>query len=239
MLKNTEQFLTFIESGQLTTNIKRYSFKPTDDRNLSFIPGQYLELLFTSERGQQSRFYSIASAPEEPTIDIAVRSVKNGFADGLLKNLTYGQTLRFNGPMGNSYISRWDNCTHMLVGTGVGVAPFRSMLNLIASNIEEESSKVIVLVGANNREDVPFTDEFMNLATRLRNFEFKICLDPANKVRLNSWETSETLEQTLMDCVHQTLPAKVILSSSPMMVEKLRKKLFSIGVSPETIVSDL
>ena len=96
---------------------------------LSFVAGQWLNLYVETENGPLKRAYSIASAPSDRLIELAVTRVEGGAASPLLHALNEGAALTFDGPHGlftQDGVARAE--PSLFVATGTGLSPFRSML---------------------------------------------------------------------------------------------------------------
>src|SRR5690606_5030891 len=85
----------------IAPGVKHFSFRRADGKALEFTPGQFIQIWFESEDGSPvRRSYSIASVPDDETIDIAVSEVLDGFATERFWALKPGDKLRAMGPFG-------------------------------------------------------------------------------------------------------------------------------------------
>ncbi|HET7838311.1 MAG TPA: FAD-binding oxidoreductase [Rectinemataceae bacterium] len=88
----------------------------------SFRPGQAIRLSLAGVE----RDYSIASGPGEPGLRLCVKRIEGGALSPALAALPIGGEMGFSGPRGFFFI-RGSSRPRVLVATGTGVAPFRSM----------------------------------------------------------------------------------------------------------------
>lgn len=96
--------------------------------------GQHLDLRLTAEDGYQARrSYSIASAPEDPQVELTVERLDDGeVSPYLVDEVRPGDTLEVRGPVGGYFV--WDaggaddGSPVLLVAGGSGVVPLRAML---------------------------------------------------------------------------------------------------------------
>jgi len=113
----------------LAPSVKSFVFERTDGRPLAFEPGQWLNLILPMPASEIRRAYSIASAPDgTPRFELAVTEVTGGPGSGYLCGLGPGARLRAVGPQGFFTRSPADANPSLLVATGTGVTPLRSMM---------------------------------------------------------------------------------------------------------------
>lgn len=94
-------------------------------------PGQHVDVRLTAEDGYQAqRSYSIASAPEEPTLALTVERLPDGEVSSyLVDELHPGDRLELRGPIGGYFTwSADDGGPLLLVAGGSGVVPLMAML---------------------------------------------------------------------------------------------------------------
>jgi len=96
------------------------------------LPGQHVDVRLTAPDGYQAqRSYSIASAPESPTVDLVVQRLEDGEVSPYLTDgLRAGDELELRGPIGGHFVWHADlDSPLQLVAGGSGVAPFLAMLD--------------------------------------------------------------------------------------------------------------
>jgi ferredoxin-NADP reductase len=96
------------------------------------LPGQHVDVRLTAPDGYQAqRSYSIASAPESPTVDLVVQRLEDGEVSPYLTDgLRTGDQLELRGPIGGYFVwhAELDSPLQLVAG-GSGVAPFLAMLD--------------------------------------------------------------------------------------------------------------
>ncbi len=93
-----------------------------------FKPGQFVSLVREDGRGkQQTRAYSIASAPRANEFDLCVNRVEGGFFSNLLADMNLGETIQFHGAHG-MFTLRQPLTDAILIATGTGIAPMRGFI---------------------------------------------------------------------------------------------------------------
>jgi ferredoxin-NADP reductase len=96
------------------------------------LPGQHVDVRLTAPDGYQAqRSYSIASAPESPTVDLVVQRLDDGeVSPYLADDLRAGDQLELRGPIGGYFVWHGDlDSPLQLVAGGSGIAPFLAMLD--------------------------------------------------------------------------------------------------------------
>jgi ferredoxin-NADP reductase len=96
------------------------------------LPGQHVDVRLTApDEYQAQRSYSIASAPESPTVDLVVQRLEDGEVSPYLTDgLRTGDQLELRGPIGGYFVwhAELDSPLQLVAG-GSGVAPFLAMLD--------------------------------------------------------------------------------------------------------------
>jgi ferredoxin-NADP reductase len=150
---------------------------PAIDR-FDFEPGQFitLDLPISEKRLKRWRSYSIASAPDGTNI-IELCIVRN--AQGLGTNWLFdeakvGTELTFKGPDGAFVLPKGTNPL-VMVCTGTGVAPFRSMLKAMAAGVAVKRP-VHLIFGTRHASGILYRAEFEALKSTLPEFSYDIAL---------------------------------------------------------------
>lgn len=141
-------------------------------------PGQFISAVAPDENGkQQTRAYSISSAPAGNRFELCVNRVENGFFSNHLADLTDlppGATIQIHGPHGH-FVLEEPITDSIFVATGTGVAPMRAYTQWLfpADGPDRSQGKEIWLVyGTRYETDIYYHDEFAALAQRVPNFHY-------------------------------------------------------------------
>lgn len=175
--------LKLVSRRMLAPAVGHYVFVRDDGQPLDFIPGQFIQVHFTYADGTPTkRSYSLATIHDhamEPgeAVEIAVSYVPGGAATALFEGLEIGEKVDASGPFGRfCLVPADDNRRYLLIATGTGVTPYRSMLPLLEQAIVERGVEVVLLQGARNPDELLYGDEFRAFAERFpRNFRFMPC----------------------------------------------------------------
>jgi len=165
---------TLLRSQRLSGETFHLEFELSGLPRLGFVAGQWLSVKGVTPTGEEiTRAYSIASAPSgNGQFAFCMNRVQDGFMSNHLCDLRAGQAIQFQGPFG-SFILRPPLRDTVLVATGTGVAPFRSMLHwLFAEPTRHEGQAWWLLFGARNEQDIYYREEFEQFASAHGNFHF-------------------------------------------------------------------
>jgi ferredoxin-NADP reductase len=124
------------------------------------IAGQHLDVRLTAEDGYQAqRSYSIASAPDEPSLALTVERLDDGEVSPYLTEvLASGDELELRGPIGGYF--NWevqDGGPLLLIGGGSGLVPLMAMLRHRRARGSTIDTRL--LLSARSAEDVLYRDE--------------------------------------------------------------------------------
>lgn len=163
--------------------VGHYVFARDDGQPLPFIPGQFIQVHFEYADGTPTRrSYSLATIPDpvsgpDGLVEIAVSYVPGGAATALFESLQEGDSIRATGPFGRFCLMPTDtNQRYLLVATGTGITPYRSMLSLLEKAIAERNIQIVLLFGARTPAELLYGDEFRDFANRHPdNFRFLPC----------------------------------------------------------------
>lgn len=141
-----------------TPRVKSYFLKPMEWHG--FVAGQHVDVRLTAPDGYQAqRSYSIASAPEEAEVELAIERLSEGEVSSFFHEVVQtGDTVEFRGPIGGHFTWRkGDGGPLVLVGGGSGVVPLVSMLRH-RTNVAPEVP-VVLVYSARTMDEVIFRDE--------------------------------------------------------------------------------
>ena len=114
-----------------TAQCYHFEFVVEGQERFHFAPGQFVSGVAVDAQGkEQTRAYSMASAPRENRFELCVNRIQNGFFSNRLADLPdlpVGATIQIHGPHGD-FTLREPLTDSILVATGTGIAPMRSFL---------------------------------------------------------------------------------------------------------------
>ncbi|MGA7343099.1 MAG: FAD-dependent oxidoreductase, partial [Terracidiphilus sp.] len=166
-----------------------FDFVLDGQESFPFTSGQFVSAVAPDPNGkQQTRAYSIASAPVANRFDLCVNRVENGFFSNHLADLTDlppGGTVQIHGPHGH-FVLHEPITDSILIATGTGVAPMRAYAQWVfpEGGPDRSNGKEIWLVyGTRHETDIYYQEEFEALERRVPNFHYLPTLSRA----LDSW----------------------------------------------------
>jgi ferredoxin-NADP reductase len=171
-----------IRSVLLSEKTKHLVFDVEGVSSFDFVAGQFISV--REPRGGErfvTRAYSIASPPRgDNTFDLCLNRVDEGFMSNFLCDCMVGEQARFHGPHG-LFLLKPEVEDVVLVATGTGVAPFRSMIQYLfgkdGSGQQRHAGRQIWLVyGTRYQEDIYYQNEFESLAAEHPNFHYVVTL---------------------------------------------------------------
>ncbi len=163
---------------------------PEDAPDFSFQAGQFvtMDLPIGEKRLQRWRSYSIASAPDGGReIELCIVHMPGGLAsEYLFTRIEVGTVIKFKGPDGAFVLPEKIDQDLIMVCTGTGVAPFRSMLlNLDQGNWPDRN--IHLIYGSRTREDLLYAEEFLDLTARRPNFQYTATLSRIEEHPKEPW----------------------------------------------------
>lgn len=147
--------------------------------NFSFQAGQFvtMDLPIHEKRLNRWRSYSIANAPDNSNIlEFCIVRLNNGLATSyLFDEVKIGSTLRFKGPEGTFVVKEPIERDMVLVCTGTGVVPFRSMLwDIFYKNIPHRN--IHLIYGTRHADNILYREEFEFMIEEMPGFKYDIVL---------------------------------------------------------------
>jgi ferredoxin-NADP reductase len=161
-----------ISSKSLSEYTKHLEFE-VDGPGFGFVPGQWLSLKHNKPDGEEiTRAYSIASPPDGNRFALCLNRVQDGFMSNYLCDLEVGAEMTGQGPFGDFILHPPPRDT-ILIATGTGIAPFRSMLHwLLADPTRHQEKQYWLMFGSRQESDIYYHDEFQKLAAEHANFHY-------------------------------------------------------------------
>jgi ferredoxin-NADP reductase len=167
---------TLIRARMLAPAVRELTFDAGP--SLTFVPGQWVNLFVRDGAGAGSeplkRSYSIASPRRaDGTFDLAVTRVEGGPMSARLHAASLGDSFEISHAQGFFTLAP-PRRNVLLVATGTGVAPFRSMLNdlELRAEAQDEGARFVLLLGARTQGELLYRDEWAALAAAWPAFEF-------------------------------------------------------------------
>lgn len=154
-------------------------FSVLDLERFDFQPGQFVSMVIDDENGkQQTRAYSIASAPRGNEFDLCVNRVDDGFFSNFLCDMEPGADVEFHGPHG-FFVLKEPLTDSIFVATGTGIAPIRGFVEWLFPESGEDRSEgqeIWLVYGSRYRTELYYMEYFEKVAAAHGNFHYLITL---------------------------------------------------------------
>jgi NAD(P)H-flavin reductase len=174
------------------------------------------------------RSYSISTPPSDKGhFEICVRAVSGGHGSNFIHRLRSGTKLKVEGPVGD-FTLREDSAKNILmIATGTGIAPIKSMLMHLLDT--RSSRKIRLLFGLRHESDLFYTDLLRGLSAHYPEFSYHIALSAPDP---NQWAGPRgrvtDLIQTLVTPA-RAQDTEVYLCGSASMIESSKELLIQKG----------
>ncbi|SEB25886.1 benzoate 1,2-dioxygenase electron transfer component BenC [Variovorax sp. YR216] len=188
-----------------------------------FLPGQYVNIDVPGSG--QHRSYSFSSAPGNKRMTFMIKQVPGGLMSSWLGVAAAGQPLQMTGPLGTFYLRAVTRPLLFLAG-GTGLAPFLSMLEVIAQHGTQQP--VHLIYGVTRDQDLVMVDRLVEYARRIPGFTFGTCVaDPKTVHEHQGYVTQHMPAQALHGG-----NVDVYLCGPPPMVDAVQKHFKAEAITP-------
>ena len=234
--------LKLVSRRMLAPSVGHYVFLRDDGEPLDFIPGQFIQVHFDYADGTPTkRSYSLATIHDHAlgpgeAVEIAVSYVPGGAATALFEGLPEGGTINASGPYGRFCLMPADaNRRYLLIATGTGVTPYRSMLPHLETLMRERGVEVVLLFGARTPAELLYGDEFRAFAESHPGFRFVPCfsreLPAAGSAHAHADVRHGYVQQALPDFAPDPATDIAYLCGNPNMVDACFEALKGFGLA--------
>jgi len=175
-----------------------------------FQPGQFVSFVALDPAGkQQTRAYSLASAPRDNQFDVCVNRVEEGFFSNLLCDLEVGQSVQFHGSHG-LFLLRSPLTDSIFIATGTGIAPMRGFVEYLFPESGEDRSQgrmIWLVYGTRYQSELYYEDYFERVAASRPNFFYRKTLSrPHEEWTGARGYVQELVEQIASEHAQQGIP---------------------------------
>jgi benzoate/toluate 1,2-dioxygenase reductase subunit len=190
-----------------------------------FLPGQYVNIDVPGSG--QHRSYSFSSAPGESKISFLIKKIPGGVMSTWLESAQAGNKVELTGPLGSFYLRAVERPLLFLAG-GTGLAPFLSMLEVLARANSQE--KVHLIYGVTRDLDLVQVDAIDAYVAKLPNFTYSTVVAETDSTHpRKGWVTQHMPAEAVNDG-----NVDVYLCGPPPMVDAVRKYFDDNGVKPNS-----
>ncbi len=222
-----------VRVDELTPHHRSIFVKRADGDDFSIRAGQFLMMHFEHDGKKLNRSYSVSNpvpvdGPVEE-LELCVALVEGGIGSQIVAGWEPGDTFTASGPHGRFILRPGEDVDLVLVGTGTGIAPYRSMIPSLELALDA-GRQIDLVFGARSRDQFLYDAEWKELAAAHTNFNYWRCAsrdpDPA------AWEDGGGIVgrvQHALDRIETSEDAIFYLCGNPAMVEEVTERLQADG----------
>lgn len=219
-------------SREIAPEVRHFEFEIPELHTLAFEPGQFLSFSDIVEGKTVTRAYSIASAPRGNRFDLCLNRVREGRLSPRLFALQPGETIACRGPFG-SFTMRQPGGDILMVASGTGVAPFRSMIQAYLNRDSER--RWVLLMGVRFEESILYRTEFEEMAKTHPRFRFLPTLTRPDP----EWRgLTGRVQAHLATLLSDLREPHVYVCGMKAMVNDVRALLLSLGLDRSRILTE-
>jgi ferredoxin-NADP reductase len=206
------------------------SFRFEKPGHLTYSAGQYVLVSVVTRDGEQTKPFTLSSAPGDPYLEIATRLTGSAFKDALLA-LRPGDRVAVAGPRGRMVVPPGAGRIAFLVG-GIGVTPARSIVRDAAQRAT--STEFVLFYGNRDEGSVAFGAELDGYAAADARIRVVHVLEKPGP----GW-TGETGFITV-DVVRRHIDPndgwRLFISGPPPMIEPMRAVAVGLAVPEDRLM---
>ncbi len=219
-----------LESYVISPEVRHFRFEVPEQEYLTFLPGQFLSFTAQFEEKKITRAYSIASPPEANRFELCLNRVEEGRFSPYLFRMAPGDEVEFKGPYG-TFVFRQPVGDCLMVATGTGIAPFRSML--MAQLPHDSTHRFELIFGVRHEHGILYGSEFEELTRKHENFRF----EPTLTRPADTWTgTRGRVQAHVLAAVGERRDLDVYICGMKEMVDDVRGLLKEAGLERKRII---
>ncbi len=218
-----------IEYTDIADDVRHFVLE-AETPDFSYIPGQFVSLSDTVNGKKVTRAYSIASEPHGTIFELCLNRVNEGKLSPRLFDMQMGDTIEMQGPLGY-FVLRNPHSHSIMVATGTGVAPFRSMLKEVLAR--DAMHQFTLIFGVRYEHNLMYREEFERLAQHHPNFHFHPTLSRPE----DGWTGLRGhVQGPLMEAIGERRDIDVYVCGLKLMVDDVRSRLKEMGFDRKRII---
>jgi benzoate/toluate 1,2-dioxygenase reductase subunit len=209
---------------QLSGTTLGFSIELEQGADVGFLSGQYVNVEVPGTA--LTRSYSFSSAPGARRFDFVVRNVPEGrMSTFLARDAQVGQPIAFSGPYGSFYLREVQRPLLLLAG-GTGIAPFLSMLQVMAA--AGLTQPVRMVFGVTNDVDLVAIEHLQRIAAAHPLFSYRTCVVSSDSAHPRKGYVTQHVEPEWLNGGD----VDIYLCGPVPMVDAVRRWLADCGVAP-------
>jgi ferredoxin-NADP reductase len=227
---------------QVTPNTRCFFIELPEVQSFDFKPGQFvtIDLPIHEQKNKRWRSYSIASTPDGSNmIELVIVHLEGGLGTTYLFNeIKEGSELTLRGPSGVFTMPEVMDRDLILICTGTGIAPFRSMLHYI-HNHKISHNGLHLIYGTRKKEDLLYADELKELEQSLAGFKYYPTLSRETWDG-HPWQGHTGYVHSIYeDICKDARPANFMLCGWKVMIDEAKERILKMGYDKKAIHLEL
>lgn len=215
---------------RLTPRVKSFQLKL--DRSMECVAGQFVYVHVQRDGKLIRKPYSIASPPYEPDcLELVVTLVTGGYVSTWFHGMQGGEKVTLEGAVGRFIIKNPGASDLVLIATGTGVAPFRSMLlDLFRKGFDRQAW---LIFGVRHEDEILYEADWRRLAAAHPNFHF---VPTISRPKASKWTGEVGYVQTkVAKYVPEIEGKEVFVCGVVPMVKDVTETLLALGFPSKQI----
>lgn len=223
-----------VSSEAVTRDIKKIRIAILPPEEISFKPGQYVQIKFETPGGLDYRAYSIASHPaDRQAIEVNVKLIPEGTGSSYMHGLQPGDRVQFSGPYGDFFLRADSHRKIVCVAGGVGLAPLKAITLFWSTSGRDR--EIELYYGSRTIKDLYDHEVFTELAANHAKFHYY----PALSDQDPEWDGDRGFIHTVIDKhLQDGERAEAYLCGPPIMIDAVTDVLKHKGIPEERILYD-
>lgn len=219
-----------IESTEIAPEVRHFVFEVPEVEKFTFVPGQFVSMNEVIQGKKITRAYSLASPPSETNrFELCLNLVHQGLLSPRLFAMQPGETVEIRPPLG-MFVLRHPPRDAILIATGTGIAPFRSILK---GQLHATSQAFTLVFGVRHESHLMYRAEFEEMASAFPHFRFMPTLSRPTE----SWKgRSGHVQAHLAEAIGDRRDVDVFLCGLKLMVDDVRNILKEMGFDRKQIL---
>ena len=227
--------VTKIEDHTPTT--RRFWIQVPELERFDFKPGQFvtLDLPIHEKINKRLRSYSIASWPDGTNeFELLIVRAKDGVGTAyLFDEIKTGSEITFRGAQGVFTLPEQTDKKIILICTGTGLAPFRSMVQL-ACRTHAPAPELHIVFGCRTREELLYYEELKALEANCSLFHFHPVLSR------EQWDGPTGYVHPIYESICASHPpALFYLCGWKNMIDEAKQRILALGYDKKDIHQEL
>ena len=221
---------------QLSDNTVQLDFELEGGSGTDFdyVAGQFIQFLIETKEKVKKRSYSIAGSPtefkEQKKLSVALSYVENGLASSLFSSAEPGLKMDISGPYGVLTLPGEISGQLVLVGTGTGIAPYRSMLPQL-KELADKGTSVNVVMGVRHHNDLIYRNDF----EAIERLNYRVCYSRETEVNQEKNEFTGYVQDQFSNLNLNPETDLVYLCGNPGMIDSAASVLKEMGFPPRQV----